>query len=416
MDAFYVSVELRRRPELRGKPVVVGGTGPRGVVAAASYEARQFGVYSALPSAIARRRCPNAVFLSGDHELYSTVSAEVHEIFGRYTPLIEGLALDEAFLDVTGALRLFGEGTEIAERIRTDVRDELELTCSVGVAPNKFLAKLASVQAKPKATPERIIPGPGVFEVRPGGELDFLHPLPVGRLWGVGPKTLEKLDRIGVRTVADLAALGERAVVSALGQASGTHLLNLSMGIDDRDVEVDRDPKSIGHEETYPHDIHEHADLERELVRLSDAVASRLRRAGLGARTLTLKLRFAGFRTITRSTTVPGAVSTGPELVAALRPILRDVDVSPGVRLLGVSTSNFAEPSQQLSLLDDPEIPAEPDKTASAIDEIRDRFGNASIGPASSIRRGKVDVVRKGAQQWGPDQVPNSPGESGGAR
>ena len=418
MDAFYVSVELRQRPELRGKPVVVGGTGPRGVVAAASYEARQYGVHSALPSAIARRRCPQAIFLSGDHEMYSEVSRDVHGIFGRYTPLIEPLALDEAFLDVSGALRLFGEGPEIAERIRADVREELRLTCSVGVAPNKFLAKLASVQAKPRATPERIVPGPGVFVVEPGHELEFLHPLPVGRLWGVGPKTLEKLERLGARTVGDLAALGERTVVTALGQASGAHLMALSMGIDARDVEVDRDPKSIGHEETYPHDLHEHPELERELVRLSDAVASRLRRHGLGARTITLKLRFAaGFRTITRSTTLPGAVSTGPELVDALRPLLRAVDVSPGVRLLGVSTANFGEPNQQLSLLDEP---AEPEKTATAIDEIRDRFGNASIGPASSIQRGRLRVVRKGAQQWGPDQGPpetrNSPGESGGAR
>jgi DNA polymerase-4 len=419
MDAFYVSVELRRRPELRGQPVVVGGTGNRGVVAAASYEARRYGVHSALPSAVARRRCPHAVFLPGDHELYGKVSAEVHEIFGRYTPLIEPLALDEAFLDVSGAIRLFGEGVTIAERIRTDVRDELDLACSVGVAPNKFLAKLASVEAKPRATPERVLPGRGVVEIRPGEELAFLHPLPVGRLWGVGPKTLEKLDRLGVRTVGDLAALGERTVVSALGQANGTHLLALAQGLDDRPVEVDRDPKSIGHEETYPHDLHDHDDLERELVRQSDAVAARLRRHGTGARTLTLKVRFAGFRTITRSTTLPSAVSTGPELVAALRPVLRAIDVSPGVRLLGVSTSNFGAPSQQLSLLDGPD---EPDLTAGAIDEIRDRFGSAAIGPASSITARGLGVVRKGAQQWGPDDPrssdgrPGTFGESGGAR
>ena len=407
MDAFYVSVELRRRPDLVGQPVVVGGTGNRGVVAAASYEARRYDVHSALPSAVARRRCPHAVFLPGDHELYSEVSRQVHEIFGRYTPLIEPLSLDEAFLDVTGATRLFGEGVEIAGRIRADVREELELGCSVGVAPNKFLAKLASVEAKPRALPDRIEPGRGVVEVPPGDELAFLHPLPVKRLWGVGPVTLEKLERLGIKTVGDLARLDERTVVNALGQASGTHLLALSNALDDRPIEVDRDPKSIGHEETYPHDLHDADDLERELVRLADAVSGRLRRHGSGARTLTLKVRFAGFRTVTRSTTLASSVDTGPELVASLRPLLRALDVSPGVRLLGVSTSNFAPPSQQLSLLD---APPGASRTAGTIDEIRERFGSAAIGPASSIGQRGLRVVRPGAQQWGPDQRPAKSG------
>lgn len=411
MDAFYVSVELRRRPELRGQPVVVGGAGNRGVVAAASYEARRFGVHSALPSAVARRRCPHAVFLPGDHELYATVSAQVHEIFGRYTPLIEPLALDEAFLDVSGAIRLFGDGVQIAHRIRADVLDELDLTCSVGVAPNKFLAKLASVEAKPRALPDRIVPGRGVVEVVPGAELDFLHPLPVQRLWGVGPKTLEKLTRLGVRTIGDLAALDDRIVVGALGPTSGRHLLALAGGHDDRPVEVDRDPKSIGHEETYPHDLHDLADLERELVRLSDAVASRLRRQGRAARTLTLKVRFGDFRTVTRSVTLEGGVDTGPELVAALRPLLRAIDTASGVRLLGVSGSHLGDRVRQLGLFDDPAVPG-PAATASAaaIDQIRDRFGAAAIGPASAVTRRGLRVVRKGAQQWGPDQA-SRPGD-----
>ena len=404
MDAFFVSVELRRRPDLAGQPVVVGGTGPRGVVAAASYEARRFGVHSALPSAVARRRCPHAVFLPGSYDLYSEVSEQVHEIFRRYAPAIEPLSLDEAFLDVSGATRLFGEGTQIAARIRTDVLGELRLGCSVGVAPNKFLAKLASVEAKPRATPERVLPGPGVVEVLPDRILEFLHPLPVSKLWGVGPRTLEKLERIGVRTVGDLATLDERTVVTSLGRASGLHLLALSNGHDERPVEVSRSAKSVGHEETYPQDVHELADLERELVRLSDAVSARLRRQHTAARTLTLKVRFAGFHTVTRSITLASAVDTGPEMVSELKPLLQALDVSVGVRLLGVSTSNFGERAQQLSLLDAVERSDEPIKSAAAIDEIRERFGAAAIGPASSMSSKGLRVVRKGAQQWGPDQ------------
>jgi DNA polymerase-4 len=400
MDAFFVSVELRRRPELRGQPVVVGGTGRRGVVAAASYEARRYGVHSALPSAVARRRCPQAIFLPGDHALYGEVSEQVHEIFERYTPVVEPLALDEAFLDVSGAARLFGEGAEIANRIRADIESELDLTCSVGVAPNKFLAKLASVSAKPKATPSGVQPGAGVVVVRPGGELAFLHPLAVGRLWGVGPVTLQKLERLGVRTVADLAGLGERTIVSALGRSQGLHLLALANAVDDRPVETAREAKSIGHEETYPRDLTELADLERELVRLSDAVSARLRKLGVAGRTVTLKVRFAGFHTVTRSVTLPDPVDTAPELIACAKPLLRALDISPGVRLLGVSVAQLAAPTHQLSLLDDTEAPR---RAAEAIDQIRERFGSASIGPASSVGPAGLRQVRKGAQQWGPD-------------
>jgi DNA polymerase-4 len=416
MDAFFVSVELRRRPELRGKAVVVGGTGPRGVVAAASYEARRYGVHSALPSAVARRRCPHAIFLPGDHALYGQVSEEVHEIFHRFTPLVEGLALDEAFLDVTGALRLFGEGVEIAERIRADVRDELDLSCSVGVAPNKFLAKLASVEAKPRARPDGITPGRGVVQVEPGRELEFLHPLPVRRLWGVGPVTLERLERLGVRTVRDLAELDERTVVNALGRAQGLHLLALANAVDQRPVDVDRDPKSIGHEETYPVDLTELASLEREVVRLSDAVAGRLRRHGVAGRTITLKVRYAGFRTVTRSVTLASPVDTGPELAAAVVPALRALDVGPGVRLLGISAGNLAAPNRQLSLLDDVVAPS---RTAGAVDAIRARFGAAAIGPASAVGERGLRVARPGSQQWGPDapdaHAPDS-GETSAAR
>jgi DNA polymerase IV len=406
MDAFYVSVELRRRPDLAGQPVVVGGTGPRGVVAAASYEARRYGVHSALPSAVARRRCPDAVFLPGDHELYASVSRDVHEILSRYTPLVEPLALDEAFLDVTGAVRLFGDGVAIAERIRADIAAELGLRCSVGVAPNKFLAKLASVEAKPVARPSGVEPGRGVVEVSPGRELEFLHPLPVARLWGVGPVTLQKLERLGVDTVGDLAAVAPSVLVASLGRASGVHLSHLAMGRDDRPVEPHRDPKSIGHEETYPRDLHLPDEVNRELVRLADAVASRLRHRGIGARTLQLKVRFAGFTTITRAVTLPDPVDTGPAMVLALRPLLARIDPSPGIRLLGVSSSNFAEPTQQLSLLEDAGGGPDPEairRAAEAIDEIRERFGDSAIGQGSSVDSRGLRLVRRGAQQWGPD-------------
>jgi DNA polymerase-4 len=410
MDAFFVSVELRRRPELRGKPVVVGGTGPRGVVAAASYEVRRYGVHSAMPSAIARRLCPNAIFIGGDHEHYSAVSREVHAIFNEVTPLVEPLALDEAFLDVTGGLRLLGEGTVIARHLRDTIQDRLDLTCSVGVAPNKFIAKLASVAAKPKASIDGVRPGLGVFEVRPGRELEFLHPLPVQRLWGVGPATLERLQRLGVTTVGDLAGLGEPTLVQAVGNANGRHLYELSMGRDDRPVEPDRAMKSIGHEETFARDLYDPLELRTEVVRLSDAVATRLRAAGTGARTLTLKVRFAGFVTITRSTTLPSAVATSNAIVAAVGPLLDGVDPTPGIRLIGVHASNFGTPAEQLSLDDllgspsaDPAALAGWTDASAAIDAIRERFGSASIGPASTVSRGGLRLVRRGAQQWGPD-------------
>ena len=298
MDAFFVAVELRRRPELRGRPVVVGGTGRRGVVAAASYEARCYGVFSAMPSAVARRRCPDAVFLPGDYAAYADASSEVRAVLDTVTPLVEPLALDEAFLDVTGARRA-GSGATIAQALRRGVREQLQLECSVGVATNKFLAKLASVDAKPRATPAGVEPGPGVFEVRPGDELAYLHPLPVGRLWGVGPATQQRLTRMGVTTVGDLGRLDPRAVLATLGRAHGQHLLDLAAGRDDRPVEVDRELKSISHEETFAHDLHDLDELRRELVRLADAVASRLRRHGVGARTFTVKLRDGGFSTLT---------------------------------------------------------------------------------------------------------------------
>ncbi|MGB8860489.1 MAG: DNA polymerase IV [Ilumatobacteraceae bacterium] len=408
MDAFYVSVELRRRPDLIGRPVVVGGTGARGVIAAASYEARRFGLHSAMPSTRARRLCPQVVFLPGDHELYAQVSAEVHEIFQSVTPFIEPLALDEAFLDVTGSLRLFGTGMDIAHHLRDQVWQQLALRCSVGVAPSKFLAKLASVAAKPKATPAGVIEGRGVWEVKPGEELAFLHPLPVEALWGVGPATLERLRRMGVHTVRDLAELDEAALISSVGAAHGRHLHRLAWAIDERAVERDRAMKSIGHEETFSTDRHTHEELMRELVRLADGVAGRMRAQGAGARTFSLKVRFAGFHTITRTTTLASPIATAHGIVKAVEPLLEAVDPSAGVRLLGVSASNFGEAAQQMTLDDlfdaAPADESEWQVAEETIDAIRTRFGSSAIGPASAVRGDGLRLVRRGAQQWGPDQ------------
>ena len=406
MDAFYVSVELLRHPELRGQPVVVGGTGGRGVVAAASYEARAYGIHSALPSSRARRLCPHAVFLPGDHGLYAEVSVRVMELFKSFTPLVEPLSLDEAFLDVTGARRTAGSGEDIAAAIRAGVLEREGLVCSVGVAPSKFLAKLASQAAKPRAgrpgQPPR--PGPGVFVVRPGSELAFLHPLPVSALWGVGPATLAKLQGIGVATVGDVARLPEAAMVARLGDAAGRHLHQLSLAIDDRPVVPDQVPKSVGHEETYPHDLHERDDLDRELVRLADATARRLRRASLAGRTITLKVRFGDFRTITRSSTRPAAVDSARAIGRVARALLDEIDVSGGVRLLGVSVTRFEPPGgHQLTL--EPDDDDAWSEAEAAVDRIRDRDGSSALGPAVLAGPDGLGVKRRGAQQWGPQDA-----------
>ena len=404
MDAFYASVEQLRRPELRGKPVIVGGPGARGVVAAASYEARVYGIHSAMSSVQAQRLCPHAVFVAGDHDHYADVSRRIMAIFGSFTPLVEALSLDEAFLDVTGSRRLHGDGPTIAAAIREQVLAEEGLTCSVGVAPVKFVAKLASEAAKPRVGRRGAEPGLGVKVVGEGEVLAFLHPLPVRALWGVGPKTLEKLHRIGVDTVADLASLDERSITAALGTASGLHLRRLAHGIDDRDVVPDQRAKSIGHEETFAHDHHTYESLQHELVRLGDSVASRLRAAGVAGRTVSIKVRFHDFRTITRSITLPAAVDTGPDVLRAATTLLQKVDPSPGVRLLGIHVSQLAEGAARQLSLDDLEAPAWGDAT-DAIDAIRAKYGNASIVPASLTGPQGIRVKKRGDQQWGPSDV-----------
>lgn len=412
MDAFFVSVELLRRPELRGRPVVVGGTGDRGVVAAASYEARSYGVFSAMPSVQARRLCPHAVFLPGDHDHYAGVSGRVMAIFRSFTPLVEPLSLDEAFLDVTGARRSLGDGEQIGHAVRAAVRSGEGLTCSVGVAASKMVAKLASEAAKPAATPSGPVEGPGVRVVVPGGERAFLRPLPARALWGVGPATLARLERLGVRTVGDIADMPEAALVGALGSATGRHLGRLANGVDPRPVEPGQRAKSIGHEETFPVDHHDLDALGREVVRMADAVAWRLRRDGRAARTVTLKVRFGDFRTITRSTTLAAPVDEGPALAQAARAMLARIDPTPGVRLLGVTGSGLVDATARQLTLDDAGGPAWHEATG-AVDAIRERFGAGAIGPASSVDHRGLRVKRRGDAQWGPDDA-SGPGEMPG--
>jgi DNA polymerase-4 len=405
MDAFFVSVELLRRPELRGQPVIVGGTGDRGVVAAASYEARHYGIHSAMPSTRARRLCPHAVFLPGDHRHYGEVSGRVMSIFNSFTPLVEPISLDEAFLDVTGARRLYGDGASMASAIRTRVLDEEGLACSVGVASNKFLAKLASEAAKPKASRQGPVPGLGVKVISPGEELTFLHPLPVQALWGVGPKTLEKLRRRGIATVGELAALSPAEAAMLLGNANGRHLHQLAHAVDARPVVPDQRPKSIGHEETFARDHHELDTLQREAVRMSDAVASRLRGHHLAGRTVNIKVRFHDFRTITRAVTLPAAVDTGPAIARAAKELLDQVDPSTGVRLLGVSVTNLVDEGARQLTLDDTLQPGW-DDASRAVDDIRTRFGDEAIVPAALREPDGIRVKRRGDQQWGPAADP----------
>ncbi len=404
MDAFFASVELVRHPELRGRPVAVGGTGDRGVVAAASYEARVHGVRSAMPSARARRLCPDLVLLAGDHSHYAEVSARIMAAFRTFTPLVEPLSLDEAFLDVSGTRRLHGSAVEVAAAIRERILHDEGLTCSVGIAANKFLAKLASADAKPAVGPGGPRPGPGVLVVAPGSELGYLHPLPVERLWGVGPATLAKLARLGVHTVGDLAALPVEAVTASLGGAVGAHLHALSLGVDDRAVEVDRATRSVSQEETFAVDRHAAAELRGDLVRLADGVAARLRRHGVRSRTVHIKVRYADFGTVTRSHTLASPTDLGSTIRDESWAMLCALPLDRGVRLLGVGATNLTDgaTSEQLSLLEGHgPSHAGADATADAVDRIRARFGESSIGPGRLVAD-----RRSGRGMWGPDEPP----------
>jgi DNA polymerase-4 len=341
------------------------------------------------------------VFLPGDHSHYGEVSRRVMQVFSAYTPLVEPISLDEAFLDVSGARRLHGTGAEIGETIRGRVLAEEGLSCSVGVAPNKFLAKLASEAAKPRAGRSGPVAGLGVKVVEPGEELAFLLPLPVQALWGVGPKTLEKLVARGIRSVGDLADVAESDAATLLGDANGRHLWRLANAIDDRPVVPEQRPKSIGHEETFATDHRQLDTLRREAVRMADAVAGRLRHHGLVGRTVSVKVRFHDFRTITRAVTLPSPVDAGPTIARAAKELLDHIDPSSGVRLLGVSVTGLSEDAGVQLRFDDIDTP-DWDDASRAIDDIRRRFGDDAIVPATLRGPDGIRVKRRGDQQWGP--------------
>ncbi|MSR97243.1 DNA polymerase IV [Arthrobacter sp. BL-252-APC-1A] len=378
MDAFYVSVELLRRPDLRGTPVIVGGLGGRSVVLSASYEARRFGVRSVMPMATARRMCPQAQILEPHQEVYHQVSARLMGIFESITPLVEPLSVDEAFLDVAGSMRRLGAPRQIGELIRSRVSRELGITASVGIASSKFVAKIASTRSKPD----------GLLVVPKEETIAFLHALDVSALWGVGAKTRETLARVGINTVSDVAHTPPTVLQRLLG-ATGRHVYDLSWGRDSRPVTPVRVEKSIGAEETFARDVDEDEVLETELLRLAHRTAARMRAAGLQCRSVSLKLRYADFSTLTRSRTLSEPVDSAQLLYEAVRGLLGSLGVRPmSVRLIGLRAENLepAGAAQQLTLdgRDDNWRSAE-----DALDKINQRFGQAGIMPARLIGREK---------------------------
>lgn len=366
MDAFYAAVEQRDNEALRGKPVIIGGTGNRGVVATASYEARRFGVHSAMSMVEARRRCPEGVFLPCDHEKYSQVSMELQRIFSEFSPIVEPLSLDEAFLDVTGMEQLYDHPEEIAFCIKKRIKDELRLTASAGVAPNKFLAKLASDMQKPD----------GLVIVHPGEEEAVLRELPITSMWGVGKAMAQVLRTQGIYTIGQLAETNVAQLAKHCGQMAYT-IHSLARGQDDRPVVADLEPKSIGNEVTFPIDIMMVSQIETELLALAEKVGWRLRQHGYSGRTITVKLRFASFKTITRSKTLLEFTNFDEVLYETALYICRQIPIQEGVRLLGITVSHLQSGSGQLSLFDQQD-----DKRTAVyetIDKLRNKFGEGIV-------------------------------------
>jgi DNA polymerase-4 len=373
MDAFYPAVEVLDNPELKGKPVIVGGSRQRGVVSSASYEARKYGVHSAQPMATAVRLCPNGIFLPVRMSRYKEVSDQVFEIFYRFTPLVEPLSIDEAFLDVTGSARLFGEPEDIAKKIKRRVCEETGLTVSAGIAPSKFVAKIASDMDKPD----------GLTVVPPDSVRQFLDPLPIEKMWGVGRVTQEALTQLNIRTFKDLRQVSVEILEQKFGQ-HGLKMHFLAMGIDERDVIPEHDAKSIGHEETFSQDILSVDLAKRELLDLANKVARRMRRHDVTGRTITLKVKYSDFVQITRSMTLPKSTDDGPEIYATVCQLLKKTAMGKRpVRLLGISLSqlSYLGSESQLFLFQHDTEGQKRKDLHSALDSLHEKFGEKSIRP-----------------------------------
>ncbi len=373
MDAFYASVEVLDAPALKGKPVIVGGPRQRGVVSAASYEARKYGVHSAQPMATALGLCPQGIFLPVRMARYKEVSDQIFEIFFRFTPLVEPLSIDEAFLDVTGSLKLFGPAEGIAGQIRKLVREDIGLTVSAGVAPSKLVAKIASDLNKPD----------GLTVVPEGNVRSFLDPLSIDKLWGVGKVTQKDLSLLNVKTIGDLSRLPKDLLQRRFGQ-QGLQLYFLSKGIDDREVQPERKIKSLGREETFSEDILEKEKAGKALLVLSHRVAKRLRRHGVGGRTITLKVTYNNFLQITRSQTLPAATDDGRTIYRSCRDLLEKTEIGrKPVRLLGIYLSLLTKPGGgQLPLFDQNGL-KKGAQLNRALDAIQDKYGDQAIRPGS---------------------------------
>ena len=377
MDAFYASVAERDDPTLRGKPVVVGA-GARGVVLSSNYQARKFGIRAAMPVGRAQRMAPHAIFVVPNHQRYSEVSSGIMEIFASYTPLVEPISLDEAFLDVTGSRRLIGDGEEIAKRIRADVLAQAGITCSVGIATTKFIAKLASQACKPN----------GMLQIDPDKVLDFLHPLPVSAVWGVGPKTNDELLRLGLRTVGEIAHTPRQTLVRALGEANGNHLYELAWGRDYRSVTPDEPDKSISAAETFSHDLEDEDEILRELLRLTEKATAKLRSRQLATQTISIKVRFADFKTISRSKTLVLPIDGMQECYDVAKKLYVALKLDRArIRLIGIGLENLVDSQNAPVQLELGERDTGWREATKAVDAATARFGRGSVRPARLLKR-----------------------------